>query len=206
MSIELRRSRTYQLMPWKNGGGETCEIAAFPKNSDLNSFGWRISMARVASDGPFSVFPGIERTLTIIDGNGLWLTINNQERQLLQQDSEPLSFSAEAQTSSDLVNGAVTDLNVMTRRGAFVHQVSRFDCSWPVRLEFKAAINAIFCLKGEMEILLGTETTFLENKDCALIRGTEMKFCIVKGKSDVQQGQVQQAQFAHIQIDPVTKI
>ncbi len=44
-------------MPWKNGGGETAEIAVFPPSADLSEFGWRISMATVSSDGPFSAFP-----------------------------------------------------------------------------------------------------------------------------------------------------
>jgi environmental stress-induced protein Ves len=47
-------------MPWKNGGGETTEIAVFPDGAGLSDFDWRVSMARVDGDGPFSSFPGIE--------------------------------------------------------------------------------------------------------------------------------------------------
>ena len=50
-------------MPWKNGGGETAEIAVSPPGAALDDFDWRLSMARVETDGPFSAFPGIDRTL-----------------------------------------------------------------------------------------------------------------------------------------------
>ena len=60
-------------MPWKNGGGTTAEIAAFPDGAGFNAFDWRISLAEVASDGPFSAFPGIDRTLMLVEGARLAL-------------------------------------------------------------------------------------------------------------------------------------
>lgn len=51
-------ARDYKRMPWKNGGGETVEIAIFPADASVETFEWRISMATVANDGPFSIFPG----------------------------------------------------------------------------------------------------------------------------------------------------
>jgi environmental stress-induced protein Ves len=53
---------------WKNGGGSTTEIAVAPMGASLDDFDWRVSMARVASDGPFSEFAGIDRTLDILKG------------------------------------------------------------------------------------------------------------------------------------------
>ena len=55
-------------MPWKNGGGETIEIMKWPQDGDLSHFDWRISMAQVALDGPFSVFPKIDRHLAVLAG------------------------------------------------------------------------------------------------------------------------------------------
>ena len=49
-----------------------------PEGASLDTFDWRISMARVASDGPFSEFPGIDRTLAVVEGSGMVLTIGDQ--------------------------------------------------------------------------------------------------------------------------------
>ena len=63
---------SYRRMPWKNGGGETVEIAVSPEGAALSEFDWRISMATVATDGPFSIFPGIDRTLSILVKISAW--------------------------------------------------------------------------------------------------------------------------------------
>lgn len=68
--MRLIRSASYRRQPWKNGGGETIEIAAHPVGATTDNFDWRISMARVEGDGPFSTFPDIDRTLTILEGMG----------------------------------------------------------------------------------------------------------------------------------------
>ena len=68
--MQVLRAENYRRMPWKNGGGETTEIAVFPAGAGLDDFDWRVSMARVESSGPFSVFPGIDRTLAILEGEG----------------------------------------------------------------------------------------------------------------------------------------
>ena len=60
--MRVLRAADYPRMPWKNGGGETAEILVEPAGAPLDSFDWRLSMARVAADGPFSLFPGVERT------------------------------------------------------------------------------------------------------------------------------------------------
>src|SRR5512147_1621544 len=64
----------YRTMPWKNGGGRTTEIAAAPRGADLAGFTWRISVAELERDGPFSAFPGVDRTLVLLAGNGMRLT------------------------------------------------------------------------------------------------------------------------------------
>ena len=44
--------------PWKNGGGVTREIAKGAAAGPDDDWGWRISIAEVERDGPFSTFPG----------------------------------------------------------------------------------------------------------------------------------------------------
>ena len=115
----------HRRMPWKNGGGETVEVIVHPQGADLADFGWRVSMATVAEDGPFSVFPGIDRTLAVLSGAGMTLSIEGLGERLLTPASPPLAFPADAPTTARLAGGPITDLNVMTRRGLFRHTLTR---------------------------------------------------------------------------------
>jgi environmental stress-induced protein Ves len=120
----LLRNGDHRRMPWKNGGGETVEVVVHPEGASLSDFGWRVSMARVAGDGPFSVFPGIDRTLAVLSGDGMALSIGGLGETLLTPASTPLAFPADAPTTARLTGGPITDLNVMTRRGAFRHRLT----------------------------------------------------------------------------------
>jgi environmental stress-induced protein Ves len=123
--MRIIRAADCKTTPWKNGGGSTTEIAAAPEGVSMNDFDWRISMAQVASDGPFSDFPGIDRTLTVIAGSGMVLTVGDGAPVTLSRGSAPLSFAGDVPTSARLTAGPITDLNVMTRRGRFGHAVRR---------------------------------------------------------------------------------
>jgi len=125
-AARLIRAAECRSMPWKNGGGATTEICVHPPGAGLDDFGWRVSMATVASDGPFSVFAGVDRTLTLLAGDGLRLVIGDAAPVLLGRDSAPLSFPADVPTRSTLTGSEVTDLNVMTRRGRWRHAVTRW--------------------------------------------------------------------------------
>jgi environmental stress-induced protein Ves len=114
--VRILRASDHKRMPWKNGGGETVEIAVSPEDAGLAGFDWRVSMATVATDGPFSIFPGIDRTLAILDGNGMVLDIDGSAPVLLTTAGDPLAFPADIPVAARLRDGAITDLNVMTRR------------------------------------------------------------------------------------------
>ena len=63
---------------WKNGGGVTREIVASPEGAPLDAFDWRVSLADVSADGPFSSFPGVDRTLTVVEGAGMDLMVGGE--------------------------------------------------------------------------------------------------------------------------------
>ncbi|TIN81446.1 MAG: HutD family protein, partial [Mesorhizobium sp.] len=71
--MRILRAAEYRSMPWKNGGGVTTEIAVSPSGAGLDDFDWRVSMARVELSGPFSQFAGIDRTLAVLEGEGIVL-------------------------------------------------------------------------------------------------------------------------------------
>lgn len=112
----------YKKMPWKNGQGLTYEIAR-DKGENLDDFGYRISMADVASDGAFSQFLGRERILTVLTGNGIILTINQTEKVTLKPN-QVFNFSGELAIYSELINGAIRDLNVIFDPKLFTAKLS----------------------------------------------------------------------------------
>jgi environmental stress-induced protein Ves len=123
--MRVIRADEYRRMPWKNGRGETTEIAACPEGAGLEDFDWRVSTARVARNGPSSSFPGVDRTLIVLDGAGLRLDIAGRHPVELTAASPPLSFLADLPTAAALADGPVLDLNVMTRRDVAEHAVDR---------------------------------------------------------------------------------
>lgn len=101
------------LMRWRNGGGVTRELAV--ERSGGQDFEWRISIADVKVAGPFSPFPGIDRIITLLDGERMDLLIDGVEQVLGLH--ETLTFDGASQTACTLPFGPTRDLNVMTRRG-----------------------------------------------------------------------------------------
>lgn len=161
-------------MPWKNGGGVTVEIAIFPEDASVDNFDWRISTATVASDGPFSVFTGIDRTLSVLEGDGITLSVEGQADQELKGETSPFSFPADSPTSAKLLGSAITDLNVMTRRRRFTHHVSRYGVTEPVSLSLSGTTVLVFCSQGAVH----AGDTQLEANDCLRFeqcRNTELQ-------------------------------
>ncbi|MDG9760337.1 HutD family protein [Pseudomonas sediminis] len=114
---------TARAMPWKNGGGTTVELAISPADAGLEDFAWRLSTAQVAVDGAFSSFPGIDRSLTVLAGNGVCLQRADGLRETLLSGDAIAVFSGEEAISAQLLDGPITDLNLMTRRGVWSHEL-----------------------------------------------------------------------------------
>ncbi|MEP6882581.1 MAG: HutD family protein, partial [Dokdonella sp.] len=64
--IRLLHARDYQRNRWKNDGGWTTEIASEPLADAASGFRWRVSIAEIETDGPFSQFTGVERDLLLL--------------------------------------------------------------------------------------------------------------------------------------------
>jgi environmental stress-induced protein Ves len=142
-------------MPWKNGGGETVEIARFPDNASIDTFEWRISRARVAARGSFSLFPGVDRTLAVMDGAGIILTFAGRQTVTLDRESSPYTFPGDCAVDAELINGAIYDLNAMSRRGYFRHSMLRMRMSAPCTLQRRGAVTVAIVGSGAIEVRAG---------------------------------------------------
>ncbi len=104
-----------QRTRWKNDGGWTTELARDDERG-TGAFRWRISIAEIERDGPFSHFTGVERDLLLLEGNGIELDIDDAEPLRLTHRFAHARFSGESTVGCRLLAGATRDFNVMARR------------------------------------------------------------------------------------------
>ena len=97
--------------PWRNGGGVTRELVAWPPEGEWQ---WRMSVAEVEASGPFSRFEGVQRFFAVLSGAGVALDIVG-ERHTLTKESAPLAFDGAATTDCQLLDGPTQDFNLMVR-------------------------------------------------------------------------------------------
>jgi environmental stress-induced protein Ves len=112
---EYRRER------WKNGAGWTREIHAHP--APAPGWDWRLSIAEIEQDAPFSSFPGVDRELVLLSGNGLRLRFDDGEVHELQPPHDRLRFAGERVVRGELLDGPTQDFNLMWRRDAIDAQL-----------------------------------------------------------------------------------
>lgn len=96
---------------WRNGGGLTRELY---RDAEGEAWRLRISLAEVAADGPFSAYPGVQRQLALVAGQGLLLRWPQREQRLSPGDP-PLAFAGEHAPEAELQDGPVQLLNLMSR-------------------------------------------------------------------------------------------
>ena len=134
--------------PWKNGGGSTTEIAISPAGAHLDDFEWRVSLATIAQDGPFSSFPGIDRSLALVDGDGVLLDFGD-ERFVLSPSEPLIEFAGEDAVHATVTGQHTTDFNVMTRRGVCRHRLELLTVRGKEALKRRAGTTVLFLAEGE---------------------------------------------------------
>jgi environmental stress-induced protein Ves len=148
--MEIIRFAELRSEPWRNGGGVTHELASHPKAASAQdgAWDWRVSIADISKAGDFSAFPGMERVLTVIDGELLLLTVDGAEHPV--EKYRPFRFSGEASTHGALPTGDIRDLNVITRAGSFKGYTSIIELS-------KKRAHPVF--DGQLAVLLQGQAT-----------------------------------------------
>ncbi|WDE12069.1 HutD family protein [Thalassomonas haliotis] len=145
----------FNSIPWKNGKGITTELA-ISEGGTLTDFDWRLSIASVVEDGDFSDFSGYLRNLILISGQGIELShklagqinIDNLKRLLTVS-----TFDGASQTRGRLLDGAITDFNLMTKTGKYQVEVRTYPESGQVDVS-PCDLCFAYALKGEVNISL----------------------------------------------------
>ena len=131
MSFHVVRFEDVKPQPWKNGGGVTRELLAWPNAED-----WlvRVSVADIEQNGPFSAFPGIKRSITVLSGAGIWLDAPfNIE---LRPKDPPCTFSGDVVPHCELLRGPTRDLNAMFNEKSGVGRLQRWRTGYESKLKW----------------------------------------------------------------------
>ncbi|WP_157935919.1 HutD/Ves family protein [Paracoccus zhejiangensis] len=162
--MRLIRPEDFQTQQWKNGGGVTHEIARQEREGQLQ---WRLSIAEVGSDGPFSAFPGLSRILTVIEGPGL--VLQTPDVTMMALPMQPLAFSGDLPIDSRLIDGPVRDFNL-------IHDGARFD-------------GSVLPLSGDRTLTTGATHAVLALGDGISVDGTPLPqdaVALVEGAAQIQ--------------------
>ncbi|WP_114152174.1 HutD family protein [Chromobacterium haemolyticum] len=159
--------------PWKNGRGSTRQLLISPAGAGLDDFDYRVSLASVASDGPFSRFDGVDRQLLILQGAGLELKLDGRDSLRLTPGDAPLAFAGETPAQSRLLDGPLTDFNVMTRRGRYQSRLDYLTVDDALELRADAELILLLALEDGAQILQNGHLMPLAAWDAAVARRGE---------------------------------
>jgi uncharacterized protein len=125
MTWQLKPLTNAPPIPWKDGGGLTRELVAWP---DPQPWAWRMSVADLACSGPFSSFDGVDRWFAVLTGAGVQLDVGLApvaKAYKQTPDAEPLCFAGESPADCRLIDGAAQAFNLMLRRGSAQGRMGR---------------------------------------------------------------------------------
>lgn len=118
MIVKLIDQKHFREMPWTNGLGVTTELYIH-KDARTGHMLWRLSIAGVDADGPFSHFPGYDRALVLLDGAGVTLSHGNGTVDRLWRAYEIATFPGDIETQAILTNGPIKDFNLIADRALY---------------------------------------------------------------------------------------
>jgi environmental stress-induced protein Ves len=183
--IALLRAADRHAQPWKNGGGVTREVAVFPDGADMATFDWRISIAEVAEAGPFSCFEGVDRVLTVLEGE-LALTFEGRRDPVrLTSASAPYRFAGDVLVSGALPGGPVRDLNVMVRRGLVDARVERVELVSGMLQRLDLPECCVLVALGSVVVHIGGADHHLTAEDALRVEGSGFADVIAQGGDHV---------------------
>ncbi|UZE24180.1 HutD family protein [Pseudomonas sp. B21-056] len=165
--LKVLRAADYPRMPWKNGGGSTEEITR-DAGTGLEGFGWRLSIADIGESGGFSTFPGYERVISVLQGDGMTLTVDGQATRPLHP-LDPFAFSGESHVHCTLLGGPIRDFNLI-----YSPQRYRARLQWLAdeqRFFSEAGTVLVFSADPALHVKVGESAAELALYDCLQLSG-----------------------------------
>lgn len=138
------RRADLRTAPWKNGSGLTREIWSVTQGDTLL---WRISLADVTSDGPFSAFAGMTRILTVVQGAGM--DLHGPDRVLAADPYSPVCFDGALPLEGRLRDGKVVNFNLIHHANDIAAQVSILHAPARVKALIPGACHVLHVVTGK---------------------------------------------------------
>jgi environmental stress-induced protein Ves len=148
--VSIIEPTSFSAMPWRNGLGTTIELLK-QDLPDGDGFAWRLSMADVTTNGEFSNFSGYDRSLLLLEGNGLTLDCDGTIHRL-EKPLQSARFSGDDPTVATLHDGPVKDFNIMVQRLYCSVQVSSAQHPGESVLDVDGDILLIYAVDGELSL------------------------------------------------------
>ncbi|NUP59285.1 MAG: HutD family protein [Pseudarthrobacter sp.] len=187
--MQIIRFAGLKAEPWRNGGGVTREIAR--QAAPDGGWDWRVSIADVTRAGDFSPFPGMERVLTVVEGDLLLLTVDGSEQPV--EKYRPYRFDGGVATSAKLPTGDIRDLYVIARKGAFKGFASIIELS-------RKRAHPVF--EGQLGVLLQGQATVSEGEARPVELG---RYDAVAGSDERSPEILGRGFLAVVSVDPVSR-
>lgn len=158
----------YHTKPWKNGKGLTQDILLLPEGADHANFDLRFALSPIVEDGLFSAFNGVDRVITMIEGNALELEFGPTCSRIELFGS--LRFDTGVAPMGRPIGGPVRVINVMARRG--IWDIS--DCKITTALNINlndGDLLFIHAISNGCIVRIGTTSVVLGLSDTAVVSG-----------------------------------
>jgi environmental stress-induced protein Ves len=171
--MRIQRSADHRVVPWDNGLGITADVFLSPP--DVTRWTWRLSIADVTDDVPFSVMPGIDRHIMVAQGAGMGLVIDGGAEHRMDGSTPALSFDGESDTTCRLLDGPIADLNLMVLRGTARGWLRRVTVGAGRSFSTSRDDVAIVVLSGSVQVagedLATFDAVLLEDDDEVVVQG-----------------------------------
>lgn len=164
MALQLIFPNQWQTQAWKNGGGITHQLA---RSDDHAGMRWRVSIAEVASDGPFSRFEQTDRIIMLLQGEGFCLHGAAEHTVVLDKALVPFAFVGETAIDCTLIDGPVRDFNLMTRRSDVTANLQVLSVTDPLSLRLTQE-SLLYLASGQLQVSFKEQSYQLEAEQSLL--------------------------------------
>jgi environmental stress-induced protein Ves len=167
-----------RVVPWANGRGTTAIVTRVP---DTDDWAWRLSLADVVDDGPFSSLPGVVRWIAVARGGRMALQLGAPDgfaRTVLSDTDGAVPFSGDGDTSCRVLDGPLVDLNLMLRRGRATGALDLYELDAGER--WSGTASAVVVLSGRVELVAVGD----EQATGVVLDGTTFDAAVIDGGQD----------------------
>ncbi len=161
----LYKKQHYKLSKWKNGKGDTLELASNAELAKHGAFGWRLSIATLSGDSQYSRFNGIDRSQILLQGERVVLSIGDAEPavKIKLNRYDKVVFSGAEQVSCQLLGCTTAKMfNVMTVANSYTHLLSIHQVSAEMPIVTNCDTLLIFSVSDALQVQISERVTAVQ--------------------------------------------